>query len=329
MIRFAVIGTNWISHSFCNAALASGHMEPVAIYSRTLKTAQNFAATYGLDRCYTDLEAMAAQPDIDAVYIASPNSFHAPQATLCIRHGKHVLVEKPMASNQTETEQLIALAKEHQVILLEGMKSRYVPNFAIIRGYLAELGTLQRAYLSYCQYSSRYQRYLDGENPNTFNPAFSNGSLMDIGVYPLSVAVDLFGAPDSLHTSGSLLASGADAHGTLTLGYGHFEVVITHSKVSDSYIPSEIQGEHGCLQIDAISRLKGLRFHRRGEEKSQDIATEQASNEMLYEATTFADLIEAGAVDHPGLEQSRLVSQLLTEARRQIGIVYPADNFEA
>ena len=133
---------------------------------------------------------------------------------------------------------------------------------------------------------------------------------------------------DEKWTTG-IVGNSADAHGTLTLGYGHFEVVITHSKVSDSYIPSEIQGEHGFLQIDAISRLKGLRFHRRGVEKSQDIAAKQASNEMLYEATVFADLIEAGALDHPGLEQSRLVSELLTEARRQIGIVYPVDNFEA
>ncbi len=325
MIRFAVIGTNIISHAFCEAAQESKRMACVAVYSRTLESGQAFADRYNITRCYTDLEQMATQPDIDAVYIASPNSLHASQAALCMGHGKHVLVEKPMASNLEEVEQLITLATKHKVILLEAMKSRYVPNLAVVKNSLGDLGPLHRAHLSFCQYSSRYQRYLDGDNPNTFNPVFSNGSLMDIGVYPLSVAIDLFGAPNSVFASSNLLASGVDGHGSLTLRYDQLEVVISHSKVSNSYLPSEIQGENGSLMIQAISRLKEVSLHRRGEDMAENISVPQAQNEMVYEAIHFAELIAAGDVEHEGLAKARLLSELVTEARRQIGIVYPAD----
>ena len=199
MIRFAVIGTNWISHAFCQAAHETGKLLLSAVYSRRLETAREFAAEYGVTCCYDDLDTLANNPDIDAVYIASPNSFHGPQAELFLTHGKHVMGEKPLASNVTEVDQLIALARQHNVVLCEAMKTRYLPNMDACKKALPSLGKLRKAYFSYCQHSSRYQRYLDGENPNTFNPAFSNGSLMDIGIYPLSAAIELFGAPSKLY----------------------------------------------------------------------------------------------------------------------------------
>lgn len=214
MIRFAVIGTNWISHAFCQAAHRTGQLTLAAVYSRKLETAQTFAADYQINTCYDDLLAMAESPEIDAVYIASPNSLHAPQAELFLKQGKHVIGEKPLASNIQEVERLIDTALTNRLVLMEAMKTSYLPNLQTCRAALPSLGKLRRAHLSYCQYSSRYQKYLDGENPNTFNPAFSNGSLMDIGIYPLTVAIELFGKPEQVTASGALLDSGVDAHGS-------------------------------------------------------------------------------------------------------------------
>jgi predicted dehydrogenase len=125
---------------------------------------------------------MMAQSDaIDAVYIASPNSLHFPQTKLFLSHKKHVICEKPLASNIQEVEAAIALARENQVVLFEAFKTASLPNFLLLQQSLPKIGKVRKAFINYCQYSSRYQRYLDGENPNTFNPAFSNGSIMDIG----------------------------------------------------------------------------------------------------------------------------------------------------
>ncbi|MFN3070718.1 Gfo/Idh/MocA family protein [Serratia sp. J2] len=324
MIRFAVVGTNWITERFIDAAHESGKMRLTAIYSRKLEQAQAFGANYPVEHFFDSLEALAQSDVIDAVYIASPNSLHCQQSLLFLSHKKHVICEKPLASNLREVEQLVACAREHQVVLFEAFKSTHLPNFLILQQALPKIGKLRKAFINYCQYSSRYPRYLAGENPNTFNPHFSNGSIMDIGYYCVASTVALFGAPQSVLASATLLDTGVDAHGSVCLNYGDFDVVISHSKVSNSDIPSEIQGEEGTLVIEKISEAQGVVLTPRGE-NSQVLTQPQHINTMLYEAQVFAELVEKRQVEHEGLENSLIVASLLTEIRRQTGVVFPAD----
>lgn len=324
MIRFAVIGTNWITRQFVDAAHETGKFKLTAVYSRSLEQAQSFANDYLVEHLFTSLEAMAQSEDIDAVYIASPNSLHAPQTELFLRHKKHVICEKPLASNIDEAERVIAAARENQVVLFEAFKTASLPNFQQLQQALPKLGQIRKAFINYCQYSSRYQRYLDGENPNTFNPDFSNGSIMDIGFYCLASAIALWGEPQQIQASASLLESGVDAHGVVMLDYGDFSVTLQHSKVSDSTLPSEIQGEAGALVIEKISECQKVSFVPRGS-KAQELSQPQHINTMLYEAEEFARLVENNEVDHPGLEVSRITAKVQTEIRRQTGVVFPAD----
>ncbi|MDR2217600.1 MAG: Gfo/Idh/MocA family oxidoreductase [Yokenella regensburgei] len=325
MIRFAVIGTNWITRQFVDAAHETGKYKLTAVYSRSLEQAQVFANDYLVEHLFTSLDEMAQSDAIDAVYIASPNSLHFPQTCLFLRHQKHVICEKPLASNLREAEAAIALAKENQVVLFEAFKTASLPNFLTLQQSLSKVGPLRKAFINYCQYSSRYQRYLDGENPNTFNPTFSNGSIMDIGFYCLASAVALWGEPKAIQASACLLESGVDAHGTVVLNYGDFDVTLHHSKVSDSLQASEIQGEAGSLVIEKISECQKVCFIPRGG-KSQDLSQPQHINTMLYEAETFASLVENGEIDHPGLEVSRITAKVQTEIRRQTGVRFPADD---
>lgn len=327
MIRFAIVGTNWITRQFIDAAHESGKMKLSAVYSRSQQQADAFVADYPCPLTFTSLEALAASAEIDAVYIASPNALHCEQALLFMSHDKHVICEKPLASNLREAEAMIACARQHQVVLFEAFKTASLPTFLRLQRALPQLGTLRKALFNYCQYSSRYQRYLDGENPNTFNPRWSNGSIMDIGYYCLAAAVTLWGAPQQVKAEASLLASGVDAHGVVVMDYGDFDVTLLHSKVSDSLIPSEIQGEAGSLVIEKISECQQLRLIPRGGE-SQNLTQPQHINTMLYEAETFARLVETRQVEHPALEVSRITARLLTEIRRQTGVVFPADRKE-
>jgi len=271
------------------------------------------------------LEAMAESDAIDAVYIASPNSLHFSQTQLFLSHKIHVICEKPLASNLAEVDAAIACARENQVVLFEAFKTAYLPNFHLLRQALPKVGKLRKVFFNYCQYSSRYQRYLDGENPNTFNPTFSNGSIMDIGFYCLASAVALFGEPKSVQATASLLASGVDAHGVVVMDYGDFSVTLQHSKVSDSVLASEIQGEAGSLVIEKLSECQKVCFVPRGSQM-QDLTQPQHINTMLYEAELFATLVDEHLVNHPGLAVSRITAKLLTEIRRQTGVIFPADN---
>ncbi|CAM3795103.1 Glucose--fructose oxidoreductase precursor [Vibrio aerogenes CECT 7868] len=322
MIHFAVIGTGWISEAFVKAAHQTGKMQLTAVYSRSLESALTFGQAFDVSLYYTDLKELAEETTIDAVYIASPNVMHCEQAILMMEHGKHVICEKPVASNYREAQRMDDVARRQQVVCMEAYRSRYLPNFAQIRAAMEKTGPATRAFFSYCQYSSRYDKYLAGENPNTFNPAFSNGSVMDIGFYPLAAAVALFGRPESVKAEGRLLDSGVDGEGSLILGYPDLTVMIQHSKVSDSVIPSEIQGKYGAIVIDHIADIQSVTVHYR-DGNTEEMTVSQQEQGMFYEADFFAEAI----INHqfPDRKETLLTAELLTEIRRQIGVIYPAD----
>jgi predicted dehydrogenase len=324
MIRFAVIGTNWISTAFVRAAHHTGKMRLYAVYSRRPETARDFGQTFDVSVYYTDLVALARDKMIDAVYIASPNALHCEQAILMMEHGKHVICEKPIASNVTEARKMDKVANRRKVVLFEAYRSGYLPNFARIRIGLEKIAPLRKAFFNYCQYSSRYQQYLDGLNPNTFNPVFANGSVMDIGFYGLAAAVSLFGRPELVKAEGQLLASGVDGEGSVLLRYPQLTVIVNHSKITDSALPSEIQGESGRLVIDHIADVPSLSIHYRNG-RFEDLTVPQHENTMIYEADVFADALLKGQL--PDRQRVLWTSALLTEIRQQIGIVYPGDHF--
>ncbi len=136
----------------------------------------------------------------------------------------------------------------------------------------------------------------------------------------------LWGATQAVKASASLLASGVDGHGSVLLDYGDFDVTLLHSKVSNSHIPSEIQGEAGSLLIEKLSEMQAVSLVPR-DGGTQDLSQPQHINTMLYEAQAFVQLVRQHQVDHPGLETSRITAALLTEIRRQTGVVFPADGY--
>ncbi|MBN3545067.1 Gfo/Idh/MocA family protein [Fictibacillus barbaricus] len=327
MLKFGVIGTNWITESFIAAAREVESFILSAVYSRTEEKAKEFAEKNGAEYIFTDLEEMAASTVIDAVYIASPNSFHAEHAITLMKHGKHVICEKPIASNVAEIEKMIATAKENNVLLMEAMRSTVTPNFKSIQENLHKIGTVRRYFGNSCQYSSRYDKYKEGTVLNAFNPEFSNGSLMDIGIYCLYPMVVLFGEPESVKANAYLLESGVDGEGSILLNYGDKEAVIMYSKISNSFVPSEIQGENGSIIIDHIQDLTKIEI-RYNDGRTEDITVEQDKPKMYYEAKEFIELIERGELESKvnSHANSLTVMKIMTEARRQVGLVYPADN---
>ncbi|MCK6265665.1 Gfo/Idh/MocA family oxidoreductase [Vibrio sp. ZSDE26] len=324
MIRLAVIGTNWITDQFIEAALLTGSYRLSGVYSRNTESAKQFSEKYVSPEIFTDLDALAQSALIDAVYIASPNSFHAPQAEQLLKAGKHVICEKPLASNYQLAKQLYQTARDNNVILFEAFMTPHLPNFTVLKQELNQIGALRKATISYCQFSSRYPKYLNGENPNTFNPEFSNGSIMDIGYYCVGAAIALFGEPISIKAQAHLLDSGVDGNGSAIFQYSGFDVVINHSKTSDSYLPSEFQGEEAALQVEMISLCNRVEKITRGPTK-QDVSVEQVPNRMFYEAKAFAKQVEENTMDEHDIERSLIVSKVLTEIRKQTGVVFPTD----
>ena len=154
MLRFAIIGTGKISHTFMKAALKVPGFKLEAVYSRSQDSGRAFGSVYGVDKVYTTLKALGDDPEVDAVYIASPNSSHCAQTVFMLEHGKHVLCEKPIASSAQELERMMKAADGNGKILLEAMRPVFDPGFAKIKELLGQLGQIRRAVFQYCQYSS-------------------------------------------------------------------------------------------------------------------------------------------------------------------------------
>lgn len=323
MIRFGMIGTGKIAEKFWQANRYGKDFELTAVYSRTSERARQFGFQKGQLQYFDDLEAFANSDCIDAVYVASPNCCHYEQVMTLLKAGKHVLCEKPMASNLEQAQEMFAEAEKQNLILLEGMRSIYAPSFQKMIPYMETLGTIRRATLQYCQYSSRYDNYKRGIVENAFKPELSNGALMDIGVYVVSCMIRLFGAPKSIKASGVKLHNGVDGAGTILMEYPDMIGEAIYSKITDSAMPSQIQGEDASMLIQEIENVKDLRIVRKG--VVQSIHFEQSDNILNYETQEFIKMIKTGM----GWEKSKEITletmKVLDEARKQLHIVFPAD----
>ncbi|SER64081.1 Predicted dehydrogenase [Gracilibacillus ureilyticus] len=326
MIRFGVIGTNWITDRFLTSAKEIADFQFAAVYSRTEEKAKEFAGKYDVNSTYTDLEEFAHSDGFDAVYIASPTAFHAEHAIACMKGGKHVIVEKPFASNAGEVEKMIETAKSNNVTLMEAMKTTHVPNFNKVKENLEKIGPVRRYIANFCQYSSRYDKYKEGIVLNAFKPELSNGSLMDIGVYCLYPMVALFGAPEKVQASAYMLDSGVDGQGSVIAQYSEFNGIAMFSKITNSVLPSEIQGEKGSIVIGKFSDMVDVKivYHDGNEE---NISVEQKENTMYYEALSFIETIKNGKLENKvnTWERSIETMKVLDKARAEIGLVFPAD----
>lgn len=335
-IRFGVIGTNFITDWVIAGAKQDERFELVAVCSRTQERANEFAAKYDIPYTFTSLEEMAASPLIDAVYIATPNYLHASQSILCMKHGKHVLCEKPMASNAYEVKQMIAASRQYGVTLMEAMKPTLTPNFRVLREALPKAGVIRRYFASYCQYSSRYDKFKEGIVLNAFKPELSNGAMMDIGVYTVYPMVVLFGRPNKISASGVVLSTGTDGQGAVNFEYEGMNATVLYSKIANSSLPTEIEGEDGNFMLDKINQINRVTWQARPVASSgkgpltpvEDISAVTDKDEYYYEVAEFINLVQAGKLesDVNSHENSLITIEIIDEVRRQLGVSFLADH---
>lgn len=321
VIRFGVIGTNWISERFI--AAGSEHQDFIVngVYSRSQEKANEFAEKHTIKHTFTDLTEMAIHNEIDAVYIATPNSLHAKQAIICMENGKHVICEKPLASNQVEVIQMINKAKENNVVLMEAMKSTLMPNFLAVKENLHKIGTIRSYFSSNCRYSPSYDVLKNNELPNIFNPDLSGGSLMDLGVYTIYPLIDLFGKPQKIQAIGTIVQSGVDGQGHILLDFEEVKANVMFSCITQSSNLTEIHGEKGTIMIHHISSPKKAEIHYH-DGTIKDISNEQKFEPMYYEIVEFIQLIQSNKTESSfnTWENSIITMEILDEARRQIGV---------
>lgn len=324
-MRLGVIGKGKIVKDF----LTMRQLLPVEAMALVVRkgaeeAGEAFARDNGFDAVFTDIAALAQwQPD--AVYVAVPNHLHESYTRQVLEAGISVILEKPAVPRKKELEALYALADRKGVYLLEAMTTWYLPGFAAMAQMLPKLGRLRLASLTYCQRSSRYDAFRNGQILPAFDPKACGGSLMDINVYNIAAAVALFGTPQRVQYEANM-EKGIDTSGVLTMVYPDFQVVATGAKDCGLEAGGCFLGDEGSLRFHVPVSLMTSFTLTQGEETTT-IAQENPAFRMLPEFLAFPEIL-AGKQEERYRQVRQLsltVAGILEEARHQAGIVFPGD----
>ena len=318
-MNLCAIGTGAITRNLLAEYNRSDVLHCTAIYSRNEEKGRAIAEEFGLEKVYTSMEEMLADPAIEMVYVATPNSIHYGQTKAALLAGKHVICEKPFAPTVAEADELIALAKEKHLLLYEAITTAHHPHYGIVKENLPKLGKIKLVTGTFCQFSSRYPALLAGKASPVLDHNFAGGALMDINLYNIHFVVGLFGKPKSVRYFPNRHESGVDTSGILLLEYEDFLCQCTGAKDSAARNGVQIIGEDGYMEVTPIaSNLQNLRICIRGQEE-QVYAVEE--NAWYYEVQDLGRLVAAEDYDscYKALEVTHNVVEVLENARKYAG----------
>lgn len=323
-MKIGTIGSGVIVDRMIEAINSVEGMSVEAVYSRNEDRAKEFAQKHRVNKYYHDMEKMLADPEIDTIYVASPNSLHFEQSKRFLLAKKNVINEKPFTPTLAECDELFKLAEENGVYIFEAITNIHLPNYQIVKKHLDDCGEIKFVQCNFSQFSSRYEKYKNQEQTNAFDPAFNGGALMDINVYCLHFVTGLFGKPSEASYVANRGYNGIDTSGLAILKYPHFIVTCVGAKDSSSDNHVYIQGDKGticvsgsscgvCKNVELIAPKKDM-IGKKDVSSSINLGIEQ-ENHMIYECETFKHIIELNDEEayRSLCEHTRLVVSLLEE----------------
>ncbi|MCL2560456.1 MAG: Gfo/Idh/MocA family oxidoreductase [Turicibacter sp.] len=328
-MRVGIIGAGMIVYDFLTFAHEVAGMELIAISATPEEEdkLKQFCEKAGIKRYYTNSDDLFTDDEVEVIYVAVPNHLHFMFSKKAIEAGKHVICEKPFTSNLRELEELVALAKEKDVLMIEAVSTHYNPNMAGIKEKLAELGQVKIVSANYSQYSSRYNAFKEGDVMPAFNPEMSGGALMDLNIYNINFVVALFGEPLAVDYQANI-TRGIDTSGILTLDYGSFKCVCIGAKDCKAPISTTIQGDEGFIRMTTPANVMGgYTFALNGDKEEEVYDFSEGKHRMYHEFVRFVDLLDNVKLDEIDdmLDISLITMKIQTEARLKAGIVFPAD----
>ena len=300
-------------------------VELVALLStpRSLDKAKAMQAQYQIQEVYTDYETLLANDSIDTVYVALPNHLHYQYTKEALLQGKNVICEKPFTLNAQQLEELIQIATEKRLILLEAITNQYLNNFLQIKKDLAKLGKIKIVECNYSQYSSRYDAFKEGKILPVFDPQKGGGALMDINIYNIHFVVGLFGKPEKVQYLANVERH-IDTSGILVLDYGAFKAVCIGAKDSTANIRSVIQGTDGSIEVlGATNEMP--RYERRSKTEVESMNVNLDKHRMYQEFAKFTEVIDqkdlafASKQLNHSLAVMQVVDQALASANLHLG----------
>jgi predicted dehydrogenase len=324
MVRWGILGTGKIARAFAVGLLDTPGAVLAAVGSRSFATAEAFGAEFGALASYGSYQELADAGDVDLVYIATPHTLHAENARMALEAGKGVLCEKPFTINRREAEQVVALARAKKLFLMEAMWTRFMPALAEVRRIIAsgEIGAVSHLSADF--------GFVAGVRPEhrVLNHALGGGALLDLGIYPLSIAAALLGPIESVQAQAEIGVTGVDLQTAFTLKHaGGGMSTCSCSLRARTPVELTVSGELGHIRIDTM-------FHRAktvtvslADGVLRTVPTPFIGNGYAHEAIEAQRCWRAGLTesDVMPLDETLALMGVLDTIRGQIGLRYAAD----
>ena len=326
-IKVGTIGSGIIVDVILDAIKATEGIRCVAVYSRSEEKGCALAKKYEVEKVYTDMDAFLADEEINCVYVASPNLLHYEQTKRALLAGKHVLCEKPFCTRLEHAKELVSIAKEKGLFLMEAVPTSYLPNYEVLKRELVKIGRIKLVQGNFSQYSSRYDAFLRGELPNVFNPEFAGGSLMDINFYNVYLNIALFGMPKHVQYFPNISSQvKIDTSGVLIMQYDDFVSTNTGAKDTWGEMFFLIEGEKGYIYAEGGScSLRNLRVVTK--EKEEVFWGQEDNERWKYEIKHLTErlLVDDYESFYKKLEITLDTVEVIEKARKEAGIYFPGD----
>lgn len=322
-IRWGILGTGAVARKFAVGLGALLDAELAAVGSRTQERADMFAAEFGVTNRHVGYEALVKDPNVDAVYIATPHSEHVENARLALNAGKPVLCEKPFTLNARQAEELIRLARAKKLLLMEAMWTRYVPAMVRLREMLRE-GIIGEVRSLQADFGFRKE----GTEGRLFDPALGGGALLDVGVYPVSFASMILGKPSEITGEAEVGPTGVDEQNAIVLTHPGGQLALLSSSLrANSFQEASIVGTQGRIRIHR-GWWRGadmtLTLDAGGEEFLEFPYT---GNGFQFEAAEFMECLRDGRLESSlmPLDETLSILRTMDTLRQRWGVKYPGD----
>ena len=308
-LRWGLIGTGWIADVFASDMAFTDSGRVVAVGSRRLETANAFADRFGIPNRHASYEALVSDPEVDVVYVATPHPWHHPNTLLALRAGKPVLVEKPFTMNAAEARELVAVARAEGLFLMEAMWTRFLPHIVRIRRLLDEgaLGEIVTVSADHGQWFAKDPDF------RLFAPELGGGALLDLGVYPVSFASMVLGAPDRVVALIEPAFTGVDGQTSMLFGYASgAQAVLSCTSLARSPTRAAIVGTEARIEIDGDFYTPGsfMLVMRSGERARFDEPYEGRG--LWYQADEVARCLREGLLESPSMPLDESISIMET-----------------
>ena len=327
-MKLGILGSGKIVKEVLPVLKEIENIEVVAIAARNEEKLQNLCEEFAIEKYYLGIEALLADEQIDTVYVALPNNLHFDAMDKAIDAGKDIICEKPFTTNSYETEKIIEKAKEHEVMIVEAISHRFIPNAIEAKKIVDDLGDIKIVSLNYSQYSSRYDKFKEGIIEPVFSLESAGGALIDLNLYNVAFAVDTFGLPKDVKYF-AIIEKNIDTSGIVILDYEDFKVSCIGSKDSAAPMINTIQGTKGTIEIpDALNSFEEFNLEVVGDDGQYSFQfNQEGKSRLYYEFVCIEEILRTrdAKKEKELLEKTRNYMEVITKARFDANIYYPSD----